>query len=207
MTEAFEPINVAEQLANRSVEYLLVDNQMRPQEVAGPATVFPGAFNPLHAGHQRIAALAEHRLQRRVVFELSIKNVDKPPLASAEIHQRVRQFSPGELVYLTRAATFAEKATLFEEACFLVGADTVQRIGELRYYGGEASERDRAVASLSERGCSFLVFGRLINGTFRTLEALELPESLRRICEGLEEEEFRVDVSSTSLRQQAQPER
>jgi hypothetical protein len=51
--------------------------------------VFPGAFNPPHRGHLRMAALAETRLQQRATWELSIANVDKPPLDFIAIRDRV----------------------------------------------------------------------------------------------------------------------
>lgn len=71
----------------------------------------PGSFNPLHEGHARMAAAAQRALQRlwaqrlaaagssrqpplpRIVFELSAANVDKPPLAAADVRRRVAQFA------------------------------------------------------------------------------------------------------------------
>ena len=203
MSEPAHHLDIVTQLADGRMTHSLVDHQLRPQETQNFLVVFPGAFNPLHAGHQRIADLAAQRLNCRVAFELSVENVDKPLLASAEVQQRVRQFAATDLVYLTRAATFAEKALLFENACFLVGADTIHRIADPRYYSDQTAERDRAIAQIADRGCSFLVFGRLIDQGFRTLDELDLPESLQAICDGLEEEEFRVDLSSTGLRQRS----
>ena len=66
------------------------------------------------------------------VFEMSILNVDKPPLDYMEIERRLKQFPAEQAIYLTRAATFAEKSRLFPGATFIVGADTVRRIAEPR---------------------------------------------------------------------------
>lgn len=175
----------------------LVTQRFDPTEVV-PA-VFPGAFNPLHQGHLDMASTAERLLGKPLVFELSISNVDKPPLDFLTIDERVRQF--GELpVALTRAATFVEKSSLFPDATFVVGADTILRIGDSRYYGDDPDSRDAALDQLAHQGARFLVFGRHRDGSFETLSHLELPMRLRQLCIEVPEEEFRHDVSSTQLR-------
>ncbi len=57
-----------------------------------PKLVFPGAFNPLHQGHLEMAAVAERLAGERVTFELSMENVEKPPLDFVEIARRLEQF-------------------------------------------------------------------------------------------------------------------
>jgi nicotinamide mononucleotide (NMN) deamidase PncC len=163
--------------------------------------VFPGAFNPLHAGHVEMAAIAEQLLDCHLVFELSIANVDKPPLDYVEIESRILQFE-GKPLVLTRAATFVEKAKLYPNTPFVVGADTIARIGESKYYGGSIRQRDSAIAELTELGSSFLVFGREIDGVYYTLDGLGLPRSLRTLCASVPESTFRNDVTSTEIRQQ-----
>jgi nicotinic acid mononucleotide adenylyltransferase/nicotinamide mononucleotide (NMN) deamidase PncC len=166
--------------------------------------VFPGAFNPPHVGHLRMAAIAEARLGRPAAWELSIANVDKPPLDFIAMRERVaalRTEDDARPIALTRAATFREKAELFPGAVFVVGADTIERVAEPRYYGGDATLRDAALAEIARLGCRFLVFGReVINGKFMTLGDLNLPVELHRICDEVPPVEFREDVSSTALR-------
>jgi nicotinamide mononucleotide (NMN) deamidase PncC len=165
-----------------------------------PLVVFPGAFNPFHAGHRRMAQIAAVRCGGPVTCELSIKNVDKRAIDFLEIDDRLQQLADYP-VLLTRAATFAEKAALVPGAVFVVGADTLRRIGELRYYGGSAERRNAAVAAITDLGCRFLVFGRTVDGRFSTLATLaNLPTTLRRLCDEVPENEFRDDVSSSELR-------
>jgi hypothetical protein len=105
-------------------------------EFKRPTAVFPGAFNPVHAGHRRMAAHAEKRLGRPVAWELSIANVDKPPLDFIAVNKRVEALQvehDGRLIAVTSAPTFVEKADLFPGATFVVGADTMLRIAEPRY--------------------------------------------------------------------------
>jgi nicotinamide mononucleotide (NMN) deamidase PncC len=161
--------------------------------------IFPGAFHPRHAGHRRMVQVAEAMLGRRVEFEISIRNVDKPPLDYTEIHQRLAQFAPGETVWLTRSPTFEEKSQAFPGATFLVGADTLRRIGDPRYYGSQPAMH-QALERIAGRGCRFLVFGRLAPRGFVRLADLELPPPLGQISTEVPAEQFREDISSSELR-------
>ena len=127
--------------------------------------VYPGSFNPFHTGHERLAAWAAELAESagesiEVEFEISIENVDKASLDLSEVIARLRQFDASVPVWLTRAATFAEKAELFPGATFIVGADTIARLGDLSYYPGGIGERSDALARIADCDCRFLVFGR-----------------------------------------------
>jgi nicotinamide mononucleotide (NMN) deamidase PncC len=161
--------------------------------------LFPGAFNPIHRAHKCMAEVAAQRCGSPVTFELSISNVDKPPLDFIEIADRLSQFQ-GEQVLLTRAPTFVEKAELAPGCTFVVGVDTLVRIGDPIYYGGDATKRDAAIEALTNSGCRFLVFGRSLNGKFVAMSDVELPPVLRALCDEVPESVFREDVSSTELR-------
>jgi nicotinamide mononucleotide (NMN) deamidase PncC len=161
--------------------------------------LFPGAFNPIHSAHKRMAEVAAKHCGGPVTFELSITNVDKPPLDFIEIADRLSQFQ-GEQVLLSRAPTFVEKAALAPDCVFVVGADTLVRIGDPVYYQGDAAKRDTAIAAIANLGCRFLVFGRTLDGKFKMMSDFEMPPALRDLCEEVSEAEFREDVSSTELR-------
>lgn len=166
-----------------------------------PIALFPGAFHPLHDGHRAMARVARQKLGLQVVWELSIANVDKPLLDFIAITERTSQFGPDPYL-LTRSPTFVEKGRLVPGAVFVVGADTIERVGAVRYYGGRVEQRDEVLAELAQLGCRFLVFGRQWEGRFQGLEDLDLPPKLRDLCDGVTEEEFRHDISSTVIRQQ-----
>jgi nicotinamide mononucleotide (NMN) deamidase PncC len=164
-------------------------------------TIFPGAFNPLHAGHRRMMEIAQEMLHQPAACEISIENVDKPPLDYMEIERRLGQFAPDQTVYLTRAATFVEKARLFAGATFIVGVDTLRRIAAPQYYGGNVSDCACAIQRIAGCGCRFLVFGRDLGAGFVRLGDVNLPDRLRALCREVPPEVFREDVSSTALRQ------
>ena len=175
------------------------------RQSAGPGVLFPGAFNPLHAGHRGMARTAEAILGLPVEFEISILNVDKPPLDYHQIDQRVRQFAPDQSLWLTRSPTFDEKSRLFPGVTFVVGSDTLARIGDPRYYGNDHAACAMALERIASRGCRFLVFGRSLDGRYVHLCDLDLPESLRSICQEVPQERFRDDISSTEIRRSASP--
>lgn len=175
----------------------------RPSSVAtvpgANCMIFPGAFHPRHEGHRAMAVLAGQLTGRQVEHEISIVNVDKPPIDFMEMEERSAQFASDEPLWFTRAPTFAEKAELFPGATFVVGADTLVRIADAKYYGDE-SRRDAALSSLAASGCGFLVFGRCQEGRFQSLRDLELPSALMQLCKEVPEDAFRVDISSSALR-------
>jgi len=167
---------------------------------APPRLLFPGAFHPLHEAHREMARLASQRLGDPVAYEISLENVDKPLLDYREIAERTKPFS-GETLWLTRAPTFVEKARLFPGATFIVGVDTIRRMADAKYYASDPAARDRAIDDLAASGCLFLVFGRLDQGTFHSLDDIPMPPALRAICQSVPPKEFRRDISSTQLRQ------
>ena len=170
------------------------------EDSALPQAVLSGAFNPMHVGHRGLVEVARDMLGVPVAVELSIFNVDKPPMDYLEIDRRLRQFPPEWEIWLSRAATFEEKSRLWPGATFVVGVDTLRRIAAPQYYPGGAESLDRVLAAIADRGCRFLVFGRDLGAGFLRLSEIELPERLRGICREVPPERFREDISSTAIR-------
>lgn len=144
--------------------------------------------------------LAEEILGVPVEVEISIENVDKPPLDFVEMDRRMRQFER-QAIWFTRAPTFVRKVELFPGTTFVVGADTIRRIADRRYYGGDPAATAVAIDRIRNYKVKFLVFGRDRDGQLETLRQLDLPQSLRELCTEVPIEQFRLDISSTALRQ------
>jgi nicotinamide mononucleotide (NMN) deamidase PncC len=166
-----------------------------------PSVVLPGSFNPLHEGHVRLAHVAEEMLRSAVAFEISVTNVDKPPLTVSEVRTRLAQFAGRARVELTRAPTFLEKARLFEGATFVVGADTAERLVATRYYGGDEARMVAALQEIADRGCRFLVAVRAdAGGRLHALEDVALPARFAALFTPIPESRFRLDSSSSEIR-------
>ena len=201
-TETIDFNAVAEQLRRREIPYFGIhaDGRVRTTD-AHPQAILSGSFNPLHGGHTGLADTAAGLLGAPVAFEVSAVNVDKPPLATAVLLDRLSQFAGRYAVFAGNAPTFVEKSGLYPGATFVVGFDTAARVIQPRYYGDSEAAMLAALAEMRERGNRFLVAGREGDGgVFRGLEELAIPEGFGEMFAAIPARLFRNNVSSTAIR-------
>ena len=165
-----------------------------------PQCIYPGSFRPLHAGHKLLSEVAHNHSGYPVVFEISVENVDKPPLTKDEIIDRLAQFRGYSSVVLTRAETFYKKALLFPGTTFILGWDTAVRLVDPKYYSDDIDFMFSKLCEMSASGTKFLVAGREKNGVFQSVSDVDIPKGFERLFGGISEDQFRVDISSTELR-------
>ena len=167
----------------------------------GHFVVLPGSFNPMHEGHVLLARVAEELRQQPSAFEISVTNVDKPPLAGDTVRHRLTQFAWKSPVELTRAPTFVEKSRLFPRTTFVIGADTAERLVAPRYYGDDEVRMHVALEEIANSGGSFLVAVRIdAVGRVRALNDIPVPRRYADLFTEIPEHRFRVDTSSSEIR-------
>lgn len=194
---------------NRSLLVVSPEGAVRG-DPPSPCAVLAGSFNPLHQGHIDLLAVASRLVRRPGLFELSVTNVEKPPLTLPVLQARLAQFRGIASVVLTRAPTFVEKSARLPNTTFVIGYDTALRLFDEHFYPPYDPSQDSArlgsawaiaLSQIRERGGSFLVAGRAVDGAYRGLrditEAKRMGDMLREIPESA----FREDVSSTAIRE------
>jgi Cytidylyltransferase-like len=166
-----------------------------------PLVLMPGSFNPVHAGHVSLARVAEELRQQPLAFEISVTNVDKPPLAGETVRRRLAQFAWKSPVELTRAPTFLEKSRLFPKTTFVIGADTAERLFVPKYYGDDEARMHGALEEIGSSGGSFLVAVRIdAAGRVRALGDIAVPQRYADLFTEIPEHRFRLDTSSSEIR-------
>ena len=171
-----------------------------------PRVLLPGSFNPVHDGHVLLARVAEEVKQQPLAFEISVTNVDKPPLSNETVRRRLAQFAWKAPVELTRAPTFVEKSRLFPQATFVIGADTAERLFVAKYYDGDEDRMHAALEEIGSSGGSFLVAVRVdAAGRLRALGDIAMLRRFADLFVEIPEHRFRLDTSSSAIRSRATP--
>jgi hypothetical protein len=100
---------------------------------------------------------------------------------------------------MTSAGRFSEKAEMFPNSVFIIGADTFMRVFDEKFYLNKKDMLNH-VERFNDHNIHFLVFGRMVQDKFISLRDIVIPETIKHRCTGFDEASFRDDISSTKLR-------
>jgi hypothetical protein len=78
--------------------------------------MIPGSFNPIHIGHRTLGKQDFYPTVNHAnyIFEMSVFNVDKPPISRSSIVQRLNNFLPEDHpVLITKTPLFNGKLDHF----------------------------------------------------------------------------------------------
>ncbi|AKB21496.1 hypothetical protein [Methanosarcina sp. WH1] len=190
-TAGMARINLNEVKASEEIK----PNETKPEKPEEIKLVFSGSFDPCHKNHVFMAMCASKEYNAPVHFEISLTNVDKPPIDFISLSQRLdslRKYK-GEAfmggVCLTNAPLFLQKADLFPNSTFIIGADTFNRLFDAKYYGGTV-DTPAILKHFKEKNVRFMVFHR------KSIELSINPEVLD-FCEIIPVDEYEDDGTSS----------
>lgn len=164
------------------------------------------------------------RSEKRSVFmEISLLNADKPPIDPQSVVERLQCFLELESlpnhwgIILSMAPLFSNKVQVLQkciETCdgsnpkiaFVIGTDTLVRLIDRKYYDNDESKMVSALREM--KGIQFVVGGRLEQkGESKKTqfvsggeEVRQLPSVIKDMFTIISEDQFRVDISSSEIR-------
>ncbi len=198
----YETVGKARISFNESINEAEAPEKIKPEEIK---LVFSGSFDPCHKNHVFMAKWASKKYNTPIHFEISLTNVDKPPIDFISLNRRLdslREYKDEAFmgsVYLTNAPLFLQKATLFPNSTFIIGADTFNRLFDAKYYDG-VTDTATILGLFKEKNVRFMVFRR------KSVEISTKPEILD-FCEVVPVDEYEDDgTSSREIRRKCEKE-
>lgn len=163
--------------------------------------IFPGSFNYIHDGHAQIVKDAKRTFGKQVYLEISMTNVDKPPLDYIDVLNRTDEILKMGVrdkefldalagVVFSNTPKFYDKIWQYPTSKFLVGADTYNRILDPVYGCREGDLADLMTATGSR-----LVVAERIGHTLKS------PFYLARYTDHLPLTKV-FDISSTQIKKE-----
>jgi hypothetical protein len=198
--------NCTNEALDRFYQYPTFLSNSRTKESFGAALYLPASLNPIHDGHRELAQTAESVCVgflsdggcKYLISTLSPHKGEmtlqemlfKAGMLRAEKTFRDFEFTKNEPLFL-------DKARKRPNSIFIIGADTMERFLDPKW-GPNPIELLKELNGLQT---TFLVMGRVIDGIFKTVNDIDVPEDYKHMFVPMD---GRVDISSTEIRQKAE---
>ncbi len=121
---------------------LMSTHHILERSVPKNSVIFPGSFNPLHAGHIEAVKSAYSHTGKLVYLEISATNVDKAPIDYIDIYSRLEKITdtPDKAfqaslagVIISNTPKFYDKMWVYPRSTYLIGTDTFNRLFDRKY--------------------------------------------------------------------------
>lgn len=165
--------------------------------------ILPGAFNPPHEGHHKLAAAASEEFvagygeafmpAARVTYAVSQKTPHKGSLTVTEMLRRAKLLTGLDRMFTREDPLYIDKARQHPGSNFIVGVDAVSRLLDPAW-GLNPNTQFQEFQAL---GTHFYVAGRTVDGVFKTLNDLPIPPAWRHLFHQVP---GRWDISSSAIR-------
>lgn len=158
----------------------------------------PGAFNPIHEGHENLIMAASKASGLQPILSITANPPHKPHLTVPQMIAKVRALK-GHTVYFNQDPLFIDQARRFPGCSFAIGADAMDCMLDPKWCPVEPM-----LAEFVKLGTKFYVSSRLVGDRYMDVDAvcakhggIDLGYNIFRHVSVP-----RLDISSTQLREQ-----
>lgn len=134
----------------------------------GDRPLFPGAFNPVHKGHEEMAELIAQSGRGEPVFVVCATAPNKPSLTVQDMLERAKGLRHRSVLFTDGDPMYIDKAHRFPGRGLLIGADAFERLFDPKW----GLDTTAVLTEMQQLGTTLLVFDRLLDGQLLTAKAV-----------------------------------
>ncbi len=134
----------------------------------GERPLFPGAFNPVHKGHEEMADLIVQSGHGEPVFTVCASAPNKPPVSVQDMLERANGLRHRSVLFTDGDPMYIDKARRFPGRGLVIGADAFARLFEAKW----GLDTTAVLTEMQQLGTTLLVFDRPVDGQLLTAKAV-----------------------------------